>query len=83
MLLSIDSSGRIGTSSDGASGTPCPLTHTNLLQSGSAVTAQIIIAWVDLYHIIDCAIAFTLALYAHCFLILNHGIISQDEDNVL
>lgn len=34
------------------------------------------------YHIINCAIGFTLALYSHCFLILNHSIISQNEDNV-
>lgn len=83
MLLRIGSSNGIRASSDGASGTLCPPTHTSLLQGGSVITTQIIIAWVDFYHIIGYAIGFNLALCSHCFLILNHSFISPDEGHVL
>lgn len=59
VLLWIGSSNGIGASSNGASGTLCFSKHTSILQGGSAVTAQIIIARVDFY----CAIGFVLVLY--------------------
>lgn len=63
-------------SSNGSSGTLCAPTPTSLLQGGLLITIHIIIACVNFYHIIGCAIGFTLPLYSHCFLIVNHSFIS-------